>query len=194
MRVSIRIYLIASIAFWLGVLPGFAEIVSTPAAPSATVPAPPTAIAPEDYVLAPSTVAFVQTTGKWDDAEALLDTAFKSIYAALARQNIHATGVPMVEYLDSDDSTFSFKAMVPITAAAGINLAPDVGIGEGPSGKVLKFVHHGSFDDLEQVYNRIDDYLAAKGLSMQRVVEEYATDQAVTPPDNMVTNIYVFAE
>jgi effector-binding domain-containing protein len=171
--------------------PAFAEIASPPG-PAAPAPADPNAIVPEDIILPPQTVAFVMGKGKWDDAATLFDASFKAIYAALVHDNIHVVGVPMVEYLDSDDSSFSFKAMVPVEATPGRKLASDVEIGAGPEGKVLKFSHRGSFDDLEQVYNRIDDYLAGKGLEIQRVVEEYVTDQAVTPPNNTVTNIYVF--
>jgi len=166
--------------------------IATSQTPSAPATADPTAIVPEEIVLHPQTVAFVMGKGKWDDAAALFDTSFKEIYAALVHDIIHVVGVPMVEYLDSDDSSFAFKAMVPVDAVTGRKLSADVEIGDGPSGKVLKFSHRGSFDDLEQVYNRIDDYLAGKGLEIQRVVEEYVTDQAVTPPNNTVTNIYVF--
>jgi effector-binding domain-containing protein len=88
--------------------------------------------------------------------------------------------------------------MVPVEASAkdkiGTDLGPDVLIGTGPTGKALKFTHRGSFDDLEQVYNRIDDYLASKDLTMTRVIEEYVTDQRLTPDNETVTNIYVFTE
>jgi effector-binding domain-containing protein len=196
MTVPIRIRAIAALLVFLLAVPAWAEIATSPdAAPGAASPADPTAISPpEDFELKPRTVAFVMGKGKWDDAEAIFETAFKSIYGAMMRQTIHPAGVPMVEYLDSDDSTFSFKAMVPVDARSGVSLGPDVQLGDGPSGKVLKFVHHGSFDDLEQVYNRIDDYLVSKDLSMVRVVEEYVTDQRLTPVNEMVTNIYVFVQ
>ncbi len=195
MTAFLRTGLIASLLLATSGVTSNAGIAESPAAPSATTaPSAAPAITPEDVVLAPRTVAFVVGKGKWDDAEAVLDTAFKSIYAAMARETIHPAGVPMVEYLDSDDSTFSFKAMVPIQTEAGAKLGPDVLIGDGPSGRVLKFEHRGSFDDLEQVYNRIDDYLASKSLTMTKVVEEYVTDPMVTTPNNTVTEIYVFTQ
>ncbi len=195
MTAFLRTGFIAGLLLATCIGPATAEIASAPNAPPApTAPSASAAITPEEAVLAPRTVAFIVGKGKWDDAETVLDTAFKSIYAAMGRENVHSVGVPMVEYLDSDDSAFSFKAMVPIQAEAGINLGPDAQVGEGPSGKVLKFVHRGSFDDLEQVYNRIDDYLASKSLTMTKVVEEYVTDPIVTTPNNTVTDIYVFTQ
>ena len=62
------------------------------------------------------------------------------------------------------------------------------------AGPALKFVHQGAFEDLEEVYNRIDDFLVAKSLSMKKVYEEYVTDPTVTAPEKMITNIYVVTE
>ncbi len=140
------------------------------------------------------TVAYIESDGKWDDAEDLLNDAFKQLFSALADKSLHAAGLPMVEYLDSDDQTFSFRAMVPIDAPRDTDLGEDVEIGDSPAGSVVRVVHEGPFDELEQVYNRIDDYLASKHLTMDRIIEEYATDQGTTPPNKQVTNIYVFTK
>jgi effector-binding domain-containing protein len=165
-----------------------------PADTAAQSVAVPEALVPEDLTLEPRPVIFVLGGGLWDDAEEKLGEAFSSIYGAIAEQKLHAAGKPMVEYLDSDEEKFQFRAMVPIEPADQPHADSDVQVGTSPSGKVLKFVHHGSLDDLEGVYNRIDDYLAAKSLSMKKVVEEYQTEQSTTPPNKMVTNIYVFTE
>ena len=202
MRFSFRICATALVLFGLCAAPVAAEIAGSPGTPPAAAsadPDDPTAMSPpEELELKPRTVVFASGKGKWDDSEDMFNSAFKAIYLAIARQNLHSAGPPMVEYLESDDSHFSFKAMVPVDqpseAAAGPDLGPDVQMGEGPTGKVLKFVHRGSFDTLEQVYNRIDDYLASKDLTMARVVEEYVTDQRLTPDNEMVTNIYVFTK
>ncbi|MDR3495165.1 MAG: GyrI-like domain-containing protein [Ancalomicrobiaceae bacterium] len=159
---------------------------------AAALPKPP--IVPETVQLQPRPVLFVTGESKWDDAEEKLGSAFHAVYGEIGRLNLRTSGVPMVEYTDSDDEKFSYKAMVPIEAKPTEDLADEVRVGAGPAGKVLKFVHQGSFDGLEQVYNRIDDYLAANHLTMKRVVEEYQTDRAKTPPEKRITNIYVFTE
>lgn len=172
-------------------------------APSATpigldtpgIPALPKAsISPETVTLQSHPVVFVTGESKWDDAEQSLGNAFHAVYGEIGRLNLHANGMPMVEYVDSDDDKFTYKAMVPIEAKPSAELGDDVQSGDGPAGTVLKFVHKGPFDELEQVYNHIDDYLAANHLTMKRVVEEYQTDRAKTPPEKQITNIYVFTE
>ncbi len=151
-------------------------------------------LTPETLALEARAVAYVNGSGKWDDAEQILGQAFTAIYSELGRLNIKSTGAPMVEYLDSDEDSFSFKAMVPIPTTEQPDFGQDVKAGLAPSGEALKFVHRGPLEELEQVYNRIDDYLGAKGLTMKEVVEEYVTDEATTPAEKVVTNIYVFTQ
>ncbi len=170
------------------------------AQPPSNKPAPPApsndaaAIKPEPFEMKSRTVALVESNGNWDDAEDLLNDAFKEIFSALADKSLRATGLPMVEYLDSDDKTFAFRAMVPIDAPRDTDFGEEVQVGDSPSGQTIKVSHEGPFDELEQVYNRIDDYLASQHLQMDRVVEEYATDQSVTAPNKQITNIYVFTK
>lgn len=173
-----------------------AEIAQPPSDKPATPP-PSTdsnAIKPEPFEMKARAVALVESNGNWDDAEELLNDAFKEIFSALADKSLHAAGMPMVEYLDSDDKTFAFRAMVPVDAPRDTDFGEEVQMGQSPSGPTIKVSHEGPFDELEQVYNRIDDYLAARHLQMDRVVEEYATDQSVTAPNKQVTNIYVFTK
>lgn len=173
-----------------------AEIAQSPSDKPSTPP-PSTdanAIKPEPFEMKARPVALVESKGNWDDAEDLLNDAFKEIFSALADKSLHAAGLPMVEYLDSNDKTFAFRAMVPVDAPPDTDFGEDVQMGMGPSGPAIKVSHEGPFDELEQVYNRIDDYLAGQHLQMDRVVEEYATDQSVTAPNKQVTNIYVFTK
>lgn len=173
----------------------------SPAAPQAGAPdtAAPQAgeltLAPPDSItLTAKPVLYFTGKSNWDDAEQSLGEAFNAIFAAVAKTNLKASGPPMVEYLDSGDDDFQFKAMVPIETAPKAAPNKDVKVGQSPAGPVLKFVHKGSFEDLEEVYNRIDDYLVAKSKTMKKVYEEYETDPATTPPEQMVTNIYVVVE
>ena len=167
---------------------GMVANVTKPAAP--VVPLKP----PEEIVLQARAVAFVSGEGKWDDAEEKLGEAFKSIYGELAKANIKPTGMPLVEYTDSDEESFSFRAMVPIPDGSDIDLGEDVEVGLAPSGKVLRFVHQGRLEDLEQVYNRIDDYLAAHHLEMKRVVEAYGNSADQAAVERSITEIFVFTE
>lgn len=156
---------------------------------------PEIALAPPEQLTLPSrSVLYITGKSNWDDADKSLSEAFNAIYAAIGKAKLQPSGSPMVEYLESSDEDFKFKAMVPVDKPPASVAAKDVKVGQSPSGPVLKFVHRGSFEDLEDVYNRIDDYLVAKSLTMAKVYEEYETDPASTPPDKMVTNIYVVTE
>jgi effector-binding domain-containing protein len=149
---------------------------------------------PESVELAARPALVYIGRSNWDDADKSLGAAFEAIFAAIGKAKLKSAGPPLVEYLESGENEFQFKAMIPVEQVPKTNPSKDVMIGFSPSGPVLKFVHRGSFEDLEDVYNRIDDYLAGKGLSMAKVFEEYETDPNTTPPDKMVTNIYIVTE
>ncbi|MBT9289461.1 GyrI-like domain-containing protein [Prosthecodimorpha staleyi] len=149
---------------------------------------------PESVTLTARPVLFVTGKSTWDDAEEGIGNAVNAIFAAIAKGNLKAAGSAMIEYLDSGDEEFQFKAMVPIEAAPAKAPGKDVKVGQSPAGPALKFVHQGAFEDLEEVYNRIDDFLVAKSLNMKKVYEEYVTDPTVTAPEKMITNIYVVTE
>lgn len=149
---------------------------------------------PESILLPDRPVLSMTGTATWEEAEKELGRSFEQIFAAIREAGLKQAGPPMVEYTESDDESFGFKAMVPLADEAGDNLPEDIERGRSPTGRALKFVHRGSFDGLEAVYNKIFDYLAAKNLQVLRVIEEYPSDPANTPADKMVTNIYVFTE
>lgn len=130
----------------------------------------------------------------WDDAEKALSEAINKLYATAARAKLEIAGPPMVEYLDTSGAEFRFTGYLPLKSAPTAPLPGDIKAGATPAGKTLRFVHQGSYEDLEDVYSSIDDQLAARGQTMKRVVEEYVSDPASTQPDQMVTNIYVFTE
>jgi effector-binding domain-containing protein len=170
---------------------------AAPAPGTAQQPAPPAEIVvapPVTVTLVARPVLFVTGKSNWDDAEASLGQSLNSIFAAIGKANLKAAGPAMIEYLDSSDDDFQFKAMVPLETTPKSSPSKDVKVGQSPAGPALKFVHQGSFEDLEEVYNRIDDYLVAKSLTMKKVFEEYETDPGTTAPDKMVTNIYVVTE
>jgi len=68
----------------------------------------------------------------------------------------------------------------------------DIAVGKSPGGKVLKFVHRGSYDAMDTTYEAITNYLDTKSLEAQELfVEEYVTDPVTTPEDRLVINVFV---
>ena len=54
-------------------------------------------------------------------------------------------------------------------------------LGQSPDGRALKFVYRGSYDDLDNTYEAITNYLDEKRLDAKEMfIEEYVTDPLTT--------------
>ena len=57
---------------------------------------------------------------------------------------------------------------------------------------MLKFVHRGSYDEMNQTYEAITNFLDEKGLDAKDLlIEEYTTDLVATPREMLVVNVFV---
>ncbi|RED22949.1 effector-binding domain-containing protein [Rhodopseudomonas thermotolerans] len=173
---------------------------TTPPAPSATqTPAAPAAPAPvqtadpfgEESTLEPKTVVILKGKANWDNAFDSLMDAFKSLTALLDKQGIAPNGNPMIVYTSTDDAGFTFQAEVPVPQEPK-NLGKSMSIGKSPDGKALKFVHRGSYDNMDNTYEAITNFLDEKKLEAKDTfIEEYVTDPLKTAEDKLVINVYV---
>lgn len=185
-----------ALAFLLPLLPLAAAAQPAPAAPPAAAPAEvkPAPLASEAVELAPLPALTYPGETDWDDAEKALSEAVNALYAAAAKAKLEVAGPPMIEYLDTAGAEFRFTGFLPLKAAPDGALPDGVKAGTTPAGRARRFVHQGAYEELEDVYSRIDEQIAADGKTMKRVIEEYVSDPAQTKPDQMVTNIYIFTE
>ena len=143
-------------------------------ADSPAAAAPPPAVAPvqtadpfgEEIALAPKKVVILKGTANWDLVFDTLMDSFKTLTAMLDKQSIARSGNPMIVYTSTDDTGFTYMAELPVDQDPK-NLTKDMSIGKSPEGKALKFVHRGSYDDMDQhqaITNHLDDKkLEAKG-------------------------------
>ncbi len=68
----------------------------------------------------------------------------------------------------------------------------DITLGQSPDGRALKFIHHGSYDDLDNTYEAITNYLDEKRLEAKDMfIEEYVTDPLTADPKKLTVNVYV---
>ena len=127
----------------------------------------------------------------WDSAfDALIDS-FKALNALLDKESIKRTGNLMIVYISTDDTGFTYLAEIPVEQDPK-NLGKDMSVGKSPEGKALKFVHHGSYDNMDNTYEAITNHLDDKKLEAKDTfVEEYITDPLKTPEDKLVINVYV---
>jgi effector-binding domain-containing protein len=176
--------------------PSAAPTASPPAATQDPAPAPTAPVQTadpfgEEIVLAPKTVVIRKGSANWDAAfDALIDS-FKTLSALLDKQGIKPAGNPMIVYTSTDDTGFTYLAEIPVDQDPK-SLAKDISMGKSPEGKALKFVHHGSYDNMDNTYEAITNYLDDKKLEAKDTfIEEYITDPLKTAEDKLVINVYV---
>src|SRR6266704_1636244 len=136
----------------------------TPLASPSAAPSPPAAaVQPADpfgepFSLEPKKVVVMKGTANWDAAFDTLIDSFKALTALLDKQGIKATGNSMIVYTSTDDTGFTFLAQIPVDQDVK-NLTKDMSIGKSPEGKALKFVHRGSYDNMDNTYEAITNHL-----------------------------------
>ena len=172
---------------------------STPS-PAAEAPAtPPPAPGPvqtadpfgEQIELTPKMVVIVKGSANWDAAFDTLIESFKTLTALLDKQGIKPTGNPMIVYTSTDDTGFTFMAEIPVDQEPK-NLTKTMSMGKSPDGRALKFVHRGSYDNMDNTYEAITNHLDDKKLEAKDTfIEEYITDPLKTAEDKLVINVYV---
>jgi effector-binding domain-containing protein len=145
----------------------------------------------EEITLAPKTVVIVKGTANWDSAFDTLMGSFKSLSALLDKQDIKRAGNPMIVYTSTDDTGFTYLAEMPVDQDPK-NLGKDMSMGKSPEGKALKFVHRGSYDNMDNTYEAITNHLDDKKLEAKDTfIEEYTTDPLKTEEDKLVINVFV---
>jgi effector-binding domain-containing protein len=169
-----------------------------PATPPAAA-APPSTAAPvqtadpfgEEITLEPKKVVIVKGTANWDSAFDTLIDSFKALSALLEKQSIKPAGNSMIVYTSTDDTGFTYLAEIPVEQDPK-NLTREMSIGKSPDGKALKFVHRGSYDNMDNTYEAITNHLDDKKLEAKDTfIEEYITDPLKTAEDKLVINVYV---
>ena len=127
--------------------------------------------------LTAKTIIYVKGSGTWDKAFDTITGSFKKIKAYLDKEGIKSDGLPMTIFTATDDTGFDYEAAVPIAAAPKNPPHGDITLGQSPDGQALKFVHRGSYDDLDNTYEAITNYLDDKRLEAKDMfIEEYVTD------------------
>ena len=204
----------AAISLWLSA--ALAQAPAPPAppaaspspAPSASPGTPPAAAAPapvppgpgavraadpfgEEIALTPKTVILIKGTANWDTAFDTLIESLKTLSGFLDKQSIKPAGNSMIVYTSTDDTGFSYLAEIPVDQEPK-NLAKAMSMGKSPEGKALKFVHRGSYENMDNTYEAITNHLDDKKLEAKDTfIEEYITDPLKTAEDKLVINVYV---
>jgi effector-binding domain-containing protein len=167
-----------------------------PAAAQSPATPPPAAVQTADPFGEPVTleakkVVTVKGNANWDSAFETLIDSFKALNALLDKQGIKASGNALIVYTSTDDTGFTFIAEIPVDQDVK-NLGKNMSMGNSPDGKALKFVHRGSYDNMDNTYEAITNHLDDKKLEAKDMfIEEYLTDPLKTAEDKLVINVYV---
>jgi effector-binding domain-containing protein len=168
--------------------PGAAE-------PDSSAPGVPNDAAAETLDIQSRPTAVVRGQAKWDEGFTSLMTAQSKIKDALDKAGLKQSGRPMTVFTQTDDTGFTYEAMLPLTEKpeGKEQLTDDVKFGSSPSGKAIKFEHRGAYDDIDSTYDLITAYLDEKGLEARNFfIEEYETDMKTADDQNLAVDIYVF--
>lgn len=190
-----RLLLTVSAAVLAAALSFAASAQTSPPAPA--VPAQPAPVTPADpfgaeVTLEPKTIVYMKGTATWETAFETLIDAFKSINGYLDKQSIKPSGLPLAIYTQTDDTGFQYQVGIPIAEAPKNPPRGDLAVAKSPGGKMLQFVHRGSYDAMDTTYEAITNYLDEKRLESEDMfIEEYVTDPLKTPEDQLVVNVYV---
>ena len=172
---------------------------SPAASPSPSVAQTPAPAAPvqtadpfgEPITLDGKKVVVAKGQANWDSAFDTLIESFKALNALLDKQGIKRSGNLMIVYTSTDDTGFTYLAEIPIEQDPK-SLGKDMNMGKSPEGKALKFVHRGSYDNMDNTYEAITNHLDDKKLEAKDTfIEEYITDPLKTAEDKLVINVYV---
>lgn len=181
--------------------PATAQTPATPpAAPPPAAETPPATTAPkaqsadpfgEEQTLAAKKVLLLKGSATWDSAFETIVGSLKTLSAFLEKQNIKPGGSVIIVYTSTDDNGFTYQAEIPVDQDPK-NLAKGMSIGTSPEGQTLKFVHRGSYDNMDNTYEAITNYLDEKKLEAKDTfIEEYVTDPLTTTEDKLVINVFV---
>src|SRR3954451_20724990 len=168
----------------------------TPSAAQTPPPPPPAPVQTADpfgeqFTLEPKKAVVMRGTANWDNAFDTLIESFKALTAVLDKQGIKSAGNSMIIYTSTDDTGFTYLAQIPVEQDVK-NLGKDMSMGKSPEGKALKFVHRGSYDNMDNTYEAITNHLDEKKLEAKDTfIEEYITDPLKTAEDKLVINVYV---
>jgi effector-binding domain-containing protein len=180
--------------------PAQAPAAPAPAAPPAADAPPPAPTTPnvraadpfgEEQTLTARKVVTLGGSANWDSAFETLVGSLKTLSAFIEKQGIKRAGPVLIVYTSTDDTGFTYQAEIPVDQEPK-NLAKGIAIGTSPEGRTLKFVHRGSYDNMDNTYEAITNHLDERKLEAKDTfIEEYVTDPLTTAEDKLVINVFV---
>lgn len=143
-----------------------------------------------EIALPEKTIVYLQGTGSWDTAYETVVEAFKTVHEYIDKRGLKPDGDAMMIYTGADDTGFDYRAAVPVMGPFDNPPKGDIAVGTSPTGKAYKFVHRGTYDGMENLYEAITNFFDEKNLEPGDLfIERYVTDPRTTPEDELVIEV-----
>ncbi len=146
----------------------------------------------EEVNLPEQTIVYFSGSGQWDNAVETNVDGFKAVNGYLKKAGVKPTGPAMTIYTSTNDTSFQFRAAYSLAEPPKDPPTGDIAVGKTSPGKAYKFVHRGSYDDMDTTYDAITNFLDEKQLDAKGLfIEQYITDPITTPQDKLVVEVFV---
>ena len=176
--------------------PAAPVIPATPAAPAAPEPAKPTSDSSTGQTLdlMAHPAAFMEGKATWDEGFSAITGSFALINGELSKAGLKTVGRPVTVFLETDDTGFRYRAMIPIDnpPEGKASLSETIKLGQTPAGRAMRFEHRGSYQDIDATYEAITAYLDERGIEAGNLfVEQYLNDVKAPEDPNLQVDIFV---
>jgi len=121
----------------------------------------------------------------------VIHKSYDAIEKHIAKVGGTNAGAPFVIYYNMDINDLDVELGFPV--AKNISEYHEVKNSQTPAGKALEFTHVGPYNELEKAYRPAMTWIKESNFKESGIVcEFYMNDPAVTPPEDLITEIKIF--
>jgi effector-binding domain-containing protein len=118
--------------------------------------------------------------------------AFAALGAAINDHGIAPVDAPVAVYRQAEDGNVAIDVGFPVEKESVQKVRGEVKSGVTPSGKALKAIHRGPYDDVGKTYAALYAHLKQRRMPMPPVSwEVYVNDPQKVAPKDLVTEVYL---
>jgi effector-binding domain-containing protein len=145
----------------------------------------------------PVDILYIQS-GSSEDPGNIADamaSAYQEIMGFMNSNGIDITSQPMTITRAWNESGYAFDAAIPVDRV-DVELTENVRAGSSPSGRAVRVVHRGAYDQMRPTYEKLSAYMLANSLQEGAVSwEQYISDPGQTDSEELlITHIYFLIE
>jgi len=132
----------------------------------------------------------IKTRCNNDEIALKMGETYNELMGYVIENNIEPFNAPICIYYYYDTLQTEFEAAIPVAKIP--KLKGNIKAGKIPSGKYIKTIHYGPYDQLINAYEALQAYMNKNGLKMAGMPwEKYKTDPQKEPDSKKwITNIY----